>query len=91
MKEKTKQDLLNELTMVERERRTLRESFTLEQQHHRDTRHALYNTQQDFNRERNQHSETQRALRNENAALRKELAQAQSALYTLINKLPGTL
>ncbi len=95
MKEMTKQEWKDHLTRriegLERTQKTLLETIELRNQDLQATRGKLYIAQQEAAKDREAAFTIRRALEAETHGLRQELAQAQSALYTLINKLPETL
>lgn len=95
MKEMTKQEWKDHFTRrieaLERTQKTLLETIELRNQDLHATRGNLYIAQQEAAKDREAAITIRRALEAETHGLRQELAQAQSALYTLINKLPETL
>lgn len=68
--------------------KTLINTLDLRNQDLRATQTNLYAAQEEWEKERQHAITIRRALEAETHGLRRELAQAQSALYTLINKLP---
>lgn len=95
MSEMTKKELKGRFStrieVLERAQKTLLEAIELRNQDLQATRGNLYIAQQEAAKDREAALTIRRALEAETHGLRQELAQAQSALYTLINKLPETL
>ena len=95
MKEMTKQEWKDHLTRriegLERTQKTLLEAIELRNRDLQATRGNLHIAQQEAAKDREAAITIRQALEAETHGLRQELAQAQSALYTLINKLPETL
>lgn len=77
-----------ELEVLEREKKYLMEKLEEKESEMRAMQTQMQQTTAALAREATRVSEEIPGLARENNALRQELAQAQSALYTLINKLP---
>lgn len=88
---KTKSELQEEIDQLRRINLSLKESLELKQLDCDNLREQFLKTDRVLGNERHSHFTTRTNLEAETNGLRAELAQCQSALYTLINKLPETL